>query len=155
MIIDQLKYASVYTNISPLFEQAFAIARSLTANTQCGTYTVIENALFYNVMELDTNSAFDRDLEAHKDYADLQVILDGDEIVLYTALSNCSTTKEYDTAKDIAMYSSSQKLNSAIIPAGSFYVAFPQDAHMPSGRGNHHFVKKAVIKVKLSTSNER
>ncbi|MFI3200337.1 MAG: YhcH/YjgK/YiaL family protein [Eubacteriales bacterium] len=157
MIIDQLQNTSTYSNMSPLWKKAFDTALSLTKDTECGTYTIIEDELFYNVMEVTTNPSSDRDLEGHENYADLQVILDGDEVVLFTPLSNCTTTQDYDTSKDIAMYRTKQKLDSATITAGSFYVAFPQDAHMPSGRGSHNFVKKAVIKVKVPQNkpNER
>ena len=69
-----------------------------------------------------------------------------------TPVTSITVTKLYDEAADIAFYTGDGKIYS--VPAGTFMVFFPTEAHRPNiTPGGNKVVKKIVIKIKVATEN--
>ncbi len=88
--------------------------------------------------------------EAHKLYADLQIVLKGEEGFGYAHINNPSlvVTEPYLEAKDVAKFTVNDEI---IVPLSenSFALVFPEDVHRPCIQANKNQVEKAVVKIKL------
>jgi YhcH/YjgK/YiaL family protein len=85
--------------------------------------------------------------EAHRRYLDLQVMIEGVELIGYANITHLSQAT-YDPVKDfLPLFGQGNFLT---LQNGSFALLFPQDAHMP---GIAHAipapVKKLVIKISI------
>lgn len=86
--------------------------------------------------------------EAHRDYLDVQYIVEGEETVGWAPLDNVTPTVEFNTEKDIGRYTGQAQF--IRIPAGTCYVAYPEDAHMPGVTlDKERPARKLVFKLKL------
>ena len=97
-----------------------------------------------------TRAASEAPLEAHRSYVDVQVVLEGTDIVGWSPLAACrSASAPYDPARDIIFF---REAPTALItvPAGHLVVLFPEDAHAPL-IGDGRTVKKLVVKVREKT----
>lgn len=87
-------------------------------------------------------------LEAHRDYLDIQYILEGQDTVGWAPVDTLTPEGEFNTQKDCGMYSGENA--PMVIKAGYCYVVFPEDAHAP---GKHleqpNDYKKIVVKLKV------
>ena len=67
-------------------------------------------------------------------------------------LNSVTVNKPYDDAADIAYYTGEGKIYK--VPAGTFMLFFPQDAHRPNiTPGGNKVVKKIVIKINVAKEN--
>ena len=84
-------------------------------------------------------------LEVHNRYIDIQVCLEGTEIMGYRSRSDCRNPKtEFNTEKDIMFYLDAP-ISYVTVPEGSFAIFFPEDGHAPLiGEGK---IKKVIFKV--------
>lgn len=86
--------------------------------------------------------------EAHRKFVDVQYIVKGQEVMGYAPLERCAVAEPFSEEKDIGMYSGDFQY--LTIGEGMCYVAFPEDAHMPSRHLEtpNDFVK-IVVKLKV------
>lgn len=88
------------------------------------------------------------ELEAHRNYLDIQYIVKGQEVVGWAPVETLTLSGEFNTAKDKGMYAGLN--DTMLIREGYCYVVYPEDAHAP---GKHidvpgEFVK-LVVKLKV------
>lgn len=88
--------------------------------------------------------------ESHERYADLQMVLSGQEGFGYTnaAADGIQVTQVYDAQKDMAKYDVEAEFMYTL-NKGSFAIVFPEDLHMPKIKMDQEAVEKVVIKIKL------
>lgn len=70
-----------------------------------------------------------KDFEAHRQYADVMIILEGEETMSYIAFEDMKPTIEYDEEKDISFFEGEDLI--ITIPAGYFYLVMPGEGHKP------------------------
>ncbi len=146
MIIDSLRNARLYCNLSPRFKRAFEYLRDTDlVNLPAGKYELEENRLFVVVQEYSTKPAGQGKWEAHRRYIDIQYIVQGTEKICYAPLSRVQQG-EYNETKDfLALSATGDYLT---LQSGDFMVFFPEDAHMPNmAIEEPSAVKKAVVKI--------
>ena len=99
------------------------------------------------VQEGETQPREDGQIEAHRNYIDVQIMLDGGETVYYADIEDLRETVPYSEEKDAAFYKAGGQ--PARIEKGMFYVVLPHDGHMPcrelDGPGTY---RKIVLKIK-------
>lgn len=91
--------------------------------------------------------------ESHRTYIDVQVIVEGIELMEVEHLSRLSVTQAYDAEKDFAKYAIDvPEAAKLIVRAGEATLFFPDDGHMPSLRveGRPTLVRKTVVKVPVA-----
>lgn len=149
MIYDLRKNALLYKGISPQLDQAL----ELVAGTGLGQLppgkTHISDHLFINVMAYETKPQLEV-FEAHRQYADIHVVLSGTETVAVAALDRLQAEKPYDTQKDcLLLRGPAASLNQ--VTDEHFILCFAGDAHITGldANGQQSRVVKAVVKVKL------
>ena len=97
---------------------------------------------------LDDLTKEDAKFESHRNYIDIQYMIEGNEKVGVTDLSNCSTCIEYDITKDLEFHDVNCDEEYLELNEGQFLVLYPNDAHKPSiSKNKKTTVKKVVVKV--------
>lgn len=149
MILDKLENADLYYDSVPGFERfmQFFNDNDLEELPTC-KIKLDGDDLFVNILDFTGKKESDCQLEAHKDYIDIQIPLTDDEMMGWKSLEDCQKiTKEYDEGKDVEFYGDtpSTKLN---VPAGHFVVFFPSDAHQPGIAAGKKY-RKIIVKTRV------
>lgn len=107
------------------------------------------NNVYANVEEYDTYLRCERQYEHHKKYIDVQVILEGEEIIEVAPVFQLQRSTEYDAKRDVGFFYNSVKGEQFLLSKGDFLVIYPGQAHMPCLQMNEEKarVKKMVIKI--------
>lgn len=146
IIINQLQHAERYFNMHPAFEKAFEFLRQDNlAELPAEKYEIDGDRLFCMISKGPGRSRAEAKLEAHRKYIDIQYVIAGTDEMGWKSTANCKEIDtEYDADKDIMFFKDSPD-SWTPVPAGSFVIFFPQDAHAPLvSEGEIH---KAVLKI--------
>ncbi len=151
MVLDVLPNAGVYFAIHHGFEKAFSfLRRADLPDLAPGKYPVEGTDIFALVQKNSGKRKEDANLEAHRDYIDIQFLIDGDEQTGWSPLSSCKAVlTPYSVEKEIEFFSDPPQTYLALKP-GMFTIFFPGDAHAPMiAEGTVH---KCVVKVRVAGS---
>lgn len=115
----------------------------------CGKHQILDSDIYANVFEYDTKRFEENSWEAHKEYADLQILLTGSEKILVSCISNMKQSI-YHSESD---YQECQGNAEHVIEMSPLFglLLMPEDAHMPGvilGDGSAN-VKKCVFKIPI------
>jgi len=146
MILDALKNSNRYVALHPDFAAAFDfLKRPDIATLPTGRCAVLEKRVFAIVGRDEGKGREKARLEAHLKYIDIQHVVSGDEWIGWRDLKTCRETGlGYSAEKEIEFYTAAPETWFQV-PAGSFAIFFPEDAHAPlAGDGAIH---KVVMKV--------
>lgn len=128
---------------------SFLAATDLSALAP-GRYELEGSDLFAMVSDYETKNGEDTLYEAHRRYADIQVVVAGEELIGVLPLAETTSVGPFDVEKDIVFLRASHDHYRWAGP-GRFYIFFPGDAHRPGVRsGPNAPVRKIVVKVGLS-----
>ncbi len=148
MIIDRVEYYNYYPYGS-VWNTAFGFLDSITSGAEEKKYEIQGDDIYAIIASYNTKEP--NKFEAHREYVDIQCLLEGHEIIESTAINWLTVDIPYDTEKDVEFYgkADSRKTVSHLMP-GLFIAFFPHDAHMPgvSVGGSPAFVKKVVVKIR-------
>lgn len=145
--IDKMEFARQYHANKTYWDKAFAFLKGQALTTLSpGKYPIDGTNVFATVTE-DPSKDFDKtQWESHRKYIDLQCVITGEEKMGKYPFTKLTVTKPYDETRDVANYSGDGKIYD--VPAGTFIIFFPSDAHRPNiTPGSNKPVKKVVIKV--------
>lgn len=126
----------------------YAAAHDLAA-LETGMHPIDGDELFVNIVEYTTKAAEDRFWEAHKDYLDVHVPLNGREQIDLGFIS-AMDLKPYEPEGDFQPMEG-EKIASVIMEPGTFLVCYPEDGHRTAVAldGRPETVRKAIFKVKI------
>lgn len=146
VIIGRLDQAEQYYDMHPAFEKAFAfLRRGDLANLAPGKHEIDGDRVFCLINRDVGRKREDANLEAHRKYIDIQYVIEGEDEIGWKPVSACKVVDQaYDESKDIMFFKDAPE-RWLKIPAGSFAVFFPRDAHAPL-IGNR-VIHKAVVKI--------
>ncbi|MFZ5947128.1 MAG: YhcH/YjgK/YiaL family protein [Stygiobacter sp.] len=107
-----------------------------------------ENIYLKNI-EYYTDIEYNARIESHKNYVDIQFILNGEELIMIYDTNKLSTNTFYDTVEDVIFYENTDDFLSMInLQMGYFCIFSPNDAHKAAISFNSKSkVNKVVIKV--------
>lgn len=91
--------------------------------------------------------------ESHRNYIDVQVIVEGVESMEVEEIARLAVTLDYDAERDLLKYASDvPDAARLVLRAGDVALFFPTDGHMPSLRvaGRPALVRKTVVKVPVA-----
>ncbi len=147
MVVDYIKNYQQYKNTLNLLEEAFEYAKNCTADMTDGRYELSEG-MYASVMSGETTPLTEGLFETHKQYIDLQYVIEGEELLETNDVSALTLKIPYDASKDASFFDGNGQVLS--IKKGMFYLMFPNDAH----KGCKHEkqptkYKKIVIKIPL------
>lgn len=146
MFVDRLSEAQHYAEYHPGFRPAFAfLTNARVRHLELGRHTLDGERLFVLIVEAEGRGREQATLEAHRKYIDIQLSLAGMEEIGWRPTADCrEPLAEYDSGNDVQFFADRPEVW-VPMPAKTFAVFFPQDAHAPfAGSGVVH---KAVVKV--------
>lgn len=86
--------------------------------------------------------------ESHKQYIDVQFILDGEEIIEVVDVNNLQINFKYNEEIDLIKYKDTSSASQIKLRKGDVAVFFPEDAHMPCLQMDESVkIVKTVVKV--------
>jgi biofilm protein TabA len=146
IIIDKLQHAKRYFKMHPAFEKAFAFLRQKgLAKLPAGRHEIDGDRLFCIISKGPGRSRSEAKLEAHRKYIDIQYVIAGADEMGFKPTADCKLVDtSYDADKDIEFFKDSPD-SWTEVPAGSFVIFFPQDAHAPLVSSGE--IHKAVLKI--------
>ena len=97
-----------------------------------GEHEVEGRDIFAKVASYDTSPAEDRKFESHKYYADVQVIIEGEERMDVSLEHNLNPLEPYREKDDVTKLNAPGCFSSLSMKPGMFAVFFPDDVHRPN-----------------------
>lgn len=127
MIVCPFKDLKRYAAVIPGLEEAMEAMAAVTDFTPrtiplSGTNRVI-------IQSYSTKLPAEGRPEAHREFLDIQYVVQGEECVGWANVDTLTPDGDFVTDSDIGFYTGHVDL--LRIGAGSCYVVFPEDAHMP------------------------
>lgn len=146
MIIDKLTNSHLYETLSPRIKRAFDYLHQTDLNaTPDGKYEIDGDAIYAIVQHYSTKTKEQGKWEAHRQYIDIQYIIQGEEMIGYSHLSRL-VPGEYDPARDVVFLVGDG--NYLPLTSGEFMLLYPEDTHMPCiAIDAPSAVKKVVVKI--------
>ncbi|MCX6149626.1 MAG: YhcH/YjgK/YiaL family protein [Ignavibacteriales bacterium] len=148
MIIDKIKNAYKYYRLHPGFATAFEyVVNNELIEMEAGSYEVDKKNVYCMVSNKKGRKKEESKLEFHRNYVDIQIVLNGTETIGWKSVLDChQLERSYDETSDMGLYSDTP-VNWLTLKPGTFAIFFPEDAHSPMVADD--FVHKAVLKVAL------
>lgn len=138
--------------LHPVLAEALTLA--LTARPQeklPGRYELRGDDIFMNVMTFATQPAESKKAELHAQYVDIQLLLSGEERILFGAAGAARQCEEVHTDEDYQLCSAIENAQAVTLKPGMFAVFMPGEPHKPGCTvALSQEIKKTVVKVRAS-----
>ena len=152
MIFDSLKNAAQYKGLHAGIDQVLEAAKAYTPeNYPSGRVVLDGDNVFMNMAAYETHSTEKAVFEAHQQYADVMVMVEGTETIYVKNTDKLTHVyQEYDPKIEALLADFDTDATPVRLEAGSFVILLPQDAHSPGCHADGPVnVKKIIGKVKL------
>lgn len=154
MIYGKISDMPLYFSCNPQLEAAYNfLTEYMNSPKPDGGYEVEQGVLNVNISTYVPSEAETKRFEAHRKYADIQVVLNGTERIDCANIDACTDmlSEEYSKGGDIAFYADPQYYSKVVLEKGMFLFLMPHDAHKPCIAPDESGAKvtKAVFKVLL------
>lgn len=145
---------SKYEKIKELSAAAYDfVMKLLSEDVENGRHD-LDDGVFVNVMTYETKWRSEACFEAHKKYIDIQIMINGSEII---STQPVETMHKYKCIQpfgdgDTELYEVNSECVDNVLNNGDFIILYPEDGHMPCiCIGEKKTVKKAVVKVPVKS----
>lgn len=146
MIFDDVKYLDFYAKNDPKLQVVVDFLKvNPMEQLQPGRYD-LEQGVYALVNESATRT--EGPYEAHRKYADLQLMVCGGEIIEWALLDDMTNGSEYNEEGDCQLFecAPASAIGMKLLP-GRFAILYPQDAHKPLIRIEADSVRKIIFKI--------
>lgn len=149
MIFGTLSCLEEYSFLKKAVQNCFAYAKAQDLSAfEPGCHEIDQKRLFVNITQYTTTDAQNRFWEAHRQYLDLHLMLQGEEQIDLNFITNMRQS-EYQKADDFLPLEG-EKNSSVILRNGDFLICYPHDAHRTAVKvTDPAAVKKAIFKIQL------
>jgi YhcH/YjgK/YiaL family protein len=150
MILDSLPNARLYHRLHPGLARAFAWLEGSGPSATDGTHEIGDGVRAI-VQGYETAPDQSKKWETHRRNLDLQVVLEGSELVGWAPVAGLSSRVPYDETKDAEFYHPPAVPGARFqLARGLFAIFFPDDAHQPGVQeALPAKVRKVVFKIPL------
>lgn len=150
MIYDNIKNLARYEGLKPSLTEGLLFLSNAPQDLAEGRVQ-LSNGNYVNVDTYITKEINPVGFEAHRQYIDIQFLLEGVEEVRVRNLNELECTMPYDEQRDVAFYQAKAGEATQVRLGNGYFVAlFPEDAHEPQHCvGEPMKVKKLVVKIKI------
>ena len=151
MIYDKINNWQTYAAISDDIRLGLEYLKKMAPDVEPGVIELSPRVKAI-VSEYTTKVVNENGYEAHRQYIDIQALLQGEERIACAPVERLRETKPYSEENDAAFYTADLPLQPSYLPLqpGYFAIFFPQDGHMPClSVSEPQGVRKVVIKVKV------
>lgn len=152
MIFSTLSQSFRYAALHPLFPRAFDYIRSTDLHALApGRHSIVGDDLFVIIEHATGRTRAEAQLECHRRYIDIQLVLEGVDEMGWKVLADChDPAGDYSAEHDIRFFRDDPATWIAT-PANHFCIFFPEDAHAPLVSGGQ--LRKAVFKIAVDACN--
>jgi biofilm protein TabA len=126
MIIDKIENISLYEKIIPELKEIQKEIKNIK-EFKVGKYEI--DCGFIMMQEGITKNILEGDFETHNKYIDIQILIEGSEILVWNEKSDLFEKQIYNQEKDVTYFKNGSYENNIKITPGIFYICFPQDGH--------------------------
>jgi YhcH/YjgK/YiaL family protein len=123
----------------------------LSPDAAAGEYPIRGREIFALISRYESRGRADAHPEAHRTYADIQILLAGEERIEWFPLDGLDPRGEFDEARDLGFFERPDAPDAIVrLTPGVFAAFMPSDAHMPGLHAAHASpgpVTKVVVKV--------
>lgn len=149
MIFGNIGQEKTYGFLPDALKECFDYAKVHDLITfEKGCHPIDGERLFVNIVEYTTTEAKSRFWEAHREYLDLHLLLDGQEQIDINFIENMRQ-EEYVEADDFLPLVGTPNSH-VILRKGDFLICYPEDGHRTAveveGPEN---IKKAIFKIRI------
>lgn len=134
--------------------RAGSVAHGRIRNLGCGESQKIElgSGVFVIEQVYETKPRSEGFFESHRKYIDVQVLVEGSELMEVIDASGITVNEPYKPERDLITYRDTPDASLLRLAAGQAAIFFPVDVHMPSLRltASPVLVRKAVVKVPVA-----
>ena len=151
MIYDELKNIKTYKGINKNLDKAIDfIVEKKYLNADFGKNIVDDDKIYFDYPEtVSTRENIDLELEYHKKYIDIHIVLEGEEVIAYTPLEDCLETQSYNDEEDYALVKGKAQVE-LILNAKNFLLFFPEEPHLALLKiDTPKEIKKVIFKVEI------
>lgn len=99
------------------------------SETDAGKKVVVNDKFFYLIQSYDTKPAHECKLESHRKYIDIQVMINGEEMMDIVDTSKLTVKEDYDDEKDVIFWRVPKRMARTTLRAGDCIVLYPENAH--------------------------
>ena len=146
MILDTFDRLSIYKSLNPQIEAVINFCRGKDLSSLAEGRVDINQDCFAIPMTMAMRKTEDAQIETHRSYIDIQLVLKGVEKMGYRPLSSLSESEGYSEDKDLEFWKDPCE-NLITVEEGQFALFFPEDGHLPLiGEGE---IQKIVFKLKV------
>lgn len=136
--------------LHPALQDALTLALAARPQEKApGRYELQGDNIFMNVMTFNTQSPVEKKVELHEQYIDIQLLLNGEERILFGTAGTARECEEFHHEDDYQLCSAIENEQAIILKPGMFAVFMPGEPHKPGCVvGEPDEIKKVVVKVK-------
>lgn len=149
MVFGNIRDVEAYDFLEEQVKACFAYAKEhdLLAYEK-GSHPIDGEELFVNIVEYETTTPENRFWEAHRQYLDLHLMLQGAEQIDGNFIDNMEQ-KEF-VEKDDFLPLEGEPNSHVVLAPGDFLVCYPKDAHRTAIQvGAPTQIKKAIFKIRI------
>ena len=150
MIFSTIFQADRYATLNPPFPRAFDYIRNTDLHALApGQHGIVGDDLFVIMELVPGRTRAEAQLECHRRYIDIQLVLEGVDEMGWKPLADCrEPVSDYSAEKDIQFFHDAAASWIAT-PPDHFCIFFPEDAHAPLVSAGS--LRKAVFKIAVSS----
>ena len=157
MVIDTLAHCRRYAPLHPEFAKAFDFlahadwvelgSGSVNPERHNVRHAIDGDRTYVSIDHMEGRGRTGARLEAHRRHIDIQFTIEGHEEIGWRPLAECAQPAgAFNDERDVGFFRDSPATWLSL-PAGTFAIFFPDDAHAPlAGSGT---VKKAIVKIAI------
>lgn len=148
MIFDTLDHIEAYKDLHPRIYRGLTLLKTTDFSALADGKVEVEGKDLYFSLQSYQSKTGEPKIEAHRDYADIQVVLEGREHMGVAPLADMTEEWEARPEKDVWFYHG--PIDNLTLTPGKFVILFPQDAHAPGmAIDESQPVRKCVVKIRL------
>ena len=136
--------------LHPALQDALTLALAARPQEKApGRYELQGDNIFMNVMTFNTQSPVEKKAELHEQYIDIQLLLNGEERILFGMAGTARQCEAFHHEDDYQLCSAIENEQAIILKPGMFAVFMPGEPHKPGCVvGEPGEIKKVVVKIK-------
>lgn len=110
----------------------------------------VNDNFFFKIAEYYTKNLDECEFESHRKHIDIQIILEGTEIIEIADISRLKSRFDYNEISDVIHWEKPEFAAETVLFPGSHIILYPENAHRGAVKVNDNvFVRKIIGKVRV------
>lgn len=149
MIVDKIENALLYRALGGRLAQGLELIQDpQIRKKQPGEYQIDGDKLYYIVQGYTTKDRAEARFESHREYIDIQAVIDGAESMGWAPADTLEVAEPYTS--DVCFYQDPPVYTELKLTQGMFAIFYPNDAHKPCyDYQEKGLCLKVVVKVRI------